>query len=293
MIARRIVVIGDVMLDVVVKPTALIALTSDTPAQVRLSRGGGAANIAVALASEGHGVTFLGASGDDTPARLFVDALRDANVRAVLVQVGASTGVVVALVSEDGQRAMLTDRGANRFLTWDHVASQLDRPFDHLHVSGYTLLDVATREVGIGALARAHELGHATSVDACSVAPLSAVTPRVFLDAARGASTLFANEEEALLLSSCADVGAALERLAEDFTEVVVTRGANGARARNANVTVDVPASSDEVFDTTGAGDAATGTYLARRLSGGSVDDALAAAMEAASVVVRGLGARG
>jgi len=37
---KRIVVIGDVMLDVIVQPTSPVAPTSDTPANVRLGRGG-------------------------------------------------------------------------------------------------------------------------------------------------------------------------------------------------------------------------------------------------------------
>ena len=48
MIARDVVVIGDVMLDVIVKPAVEIAPTSDTPSRVRLSRGGSAANLAEA-----------------------------------------------------------------------------------------------------------------------------------------------------------------------------------------------------------------------------------------------------
>ena len=37
MIARNVIVIGDVMLDVTVKPLAEIAPTSDTPSRVRIS----------------------------------------------------------------------------------------------------------------------------------------------------------------------------------------------------------------------------------------------------------------
>ena len=46
---RPIVVIGDVMLDVMARLTAPIAPASDTPARVRLSGGGSAANLAAAL----------------------------------------------------------------------------------------------------------------------------------------------------------------------------------------------------------------------------------------------------
>jgi ribokinase len=291
--SREVVVIGDVMLDVVVKPDLDIAPTSDTPSRVRLSRGGSAANIAEALARGGHHVTYVGACGDDLAAQLFEDTLRDVGIDAVLERTDTTTGVVVAVVDAVGQRAMMTDRGANSRLGLDHVTRQLARAYDHLHVSGYTLLDPRTLDVGRVALESAQRLGRSTSVDVCSVAPLVAMSPRRFLEAARGASILFANEEEALVLTNCEEVVDAVRRLSLDFDEVIVTLGEHGARARFAGVDYSVPSLSRDVIDTTGAGDAATGAYLAVRLLEGSVDDALGAAMTAASDVVRGLGSRG
>ena len=85
----------------------------------------------------------------------------------------------------------------------------------------------------------------------------------------------------------------ALDRLARHFNEVVITRGESGARARRDDVDYEVSSASDDVVDTTGAGDAATGAYLAVRLGGGTIDQALETAMSAASFVVRGLGSRG
>jgi sugar/nucleoside kinase (ribokinase family) len=281
------------MLDVVVKPEVDIAPTSDTPSSVRLSRGGSAANMAEALARAGHRVTYVGACGDDLAAQLFEDTLRRVGVDAILERTETTTGVVVAVVDAAGQRAMMTDRGANSKLGIEHVKRQLERPFDHLHVSGYTMLDPRTIDVGRVALATDQELGRSTSVDVCSVAPLVAMSPALFLEAARGASMLFANEEEALVLTSCAEVVDAVHRLSLDFEEVVVTLGEHGARARRDGVDYIVTSSSAEVIDTTGAGDAATGGYLAVRLSDGSVDEALDAAMVAASEVVKVLGSRG
>jgi ribokinase len=291
--AKRVVVVGDVMLDVVVRPIRAVAPTSDTPSSVRLSRGGSGANMAVAIAERGHDVVYVGAAGDDVGARSFVDDLARAGVLAELETVDLSTGVVVALVAPDGQRAMLTDRGANRGLAASHVLGCLSEPFDHLHVSGYTLLDDATREVGVAALRLARERGASTSVDVCSLAPLLDVTAEVFLAAARESTMLFANEEEALAICGEKQFDRALDELARSFGEVVVTRGVGGAVARIGSGTVSVPSVSSGVIDTTGAGDAATGTYLGARLNGRSVLEALAEAMSAAAVVVKGLGSLG
>jgi sugar/nucleoside kinase (ribokinase family) len=286
------VVVGDVMLDVIVKPLAPVAPTSDTPARVRVGRGGAAANLAVSLAACGHHVVFVGACGDDAASQIFHDGLVDAGVVVRLQVTESATGVVVALVGNDAQRAMLTDRGANPLLAESFVEEALGEPFDHLHVSGYTLLDPATRGVGTTALRRAREAGRSSSVDVCSVAPLGDITPEVFLVAAREASMLFANEEEALALSSARDSREALETLSRDFGEVVITRGPLGAMASHGAARAEARSQSDEVVDTTGAGDAATGAFLGARLSGESLEGALERAMAASARVVRGLGSR-
>jgi ribokinase len=290
---RRVVIIGDVMLDVVVKRTLPLARTSDTPARVRISRGGSGANLAVALGDVGHHVVYVGACGDDAPRQIFEGELATGGVSAHLQVTSTATGVVVALVDEDGQRAMLTDRGANPLLTELFVMRQLNEPFDHLHVSGYTLLDSATRDIGSAALRFARETGRTSSVDVCSVGPLVEVTPEIFLEAARESNMLFANEEEALVLSRRGGVDDAIATLCEAFDEVVVTRGPSGAVASCGEERASALSQGKDVIDTTGAGDAATGAYLGARLSGASLGAALELAMAASAHVVRGLGARG
>ena len=293
MSARRVVIIGDVMLDVVVKRSGPLARTSDTPARVRISRGGSGANLSVALGDAGHHVVYVGACGDDAPRQIFVEELAAGGVSSNLQVTSAATGVVVALVDEDGQRAMLTDRGANPLLTEIFVMRQLNEPFDHLHVSGYTFLDPATRDLGSAALRYARETGRSSSVDVCSVGPLTDVTPEIFLEATRESGMLFANEEEALVLSRRGDVDDALTELSEKFDEVVITRGPRGAVASCANERVSVASLGSNVVDTTGAGDAAAGAYLGARLRGASLGGALERAMAASAEVVRVLGARG
>jgi sugar/nucleoside kinase (ribokinase family) len=290
-VTSRVVVIGDVMLDVVVRPLTGVAATSDTASRIRVGRGGSAASVALALARSGHDVRFLGAAGSDGSALIVRSALEEGNVSVEFEDVDAPTGTVVAMVQDDGQRAMLTDRGANSSLSESFVMGELARPFEHLHLSGYLLLDPATRDVATRALAYAMTRGSTTSIDVCSVAPLRELTPGVFLEAANGATYLFANEEEALALSSSKDVTDALAVLAERFDEVVITRGANGALAARGEIIADVAALRVVALDTTGAGDAATGAYLGARLDGQALESSLDAAMIAGARVVQDLGA--
>lgn len=293
---RRVLVVGDVMLDVVVRPVAPWAPTSDTPAHVRVGRGGSAANLAVALrvARESElEVVFVGVGGDDAAAQIVRADLEDAGVVAHLACAKGDTGVVVSLVGSAGQRAMMTQRGVNAQLTFAHVASMFDLSLAHVHVSGYTVLDEGTRHLVPQIFAAASARGATTSVDVCSVGPLRDVGADTFRSAAIAADVLFANEEEALELSQRSDVDSALEELGRHWSEVVVTRGALGALARYEARTLRAAARPDEVVDTTGAGDSATGTYLACRLGGVDVETSLEIAMTAAARVVRALGSRG
>ncbi len=288
--SARVVVIGDAMLDVIVRPLGPVAPTSDTPSRIRISRGGSAANIAVALARS-CAVTYVGVVGDDETGAMFARDLEHAGVVARLHVVPGSTGVVVAMVDSDGQRAMMSDRGVNPELSMDHVHEVLSGRFDHLHVSGYTVLDAATRHVASAALRLARDRGASTSVDACSVAPLERMGADEFLGAIGRVTMLFSNEEEALALSREGDVESASQRLSSLVDEVVITRGPLGALVRRGSEYWLAHSRNVEVLDTTGAGDAATGAYVAARLGGSACDEALELAMASAAQVVGHLGA--
>ena len=286
----RVTVVGDVMLDVVTRPLGVRQPTSDTPAATVVGRGGSAANAAVRLARAGCAVTFVGAIGRDAVADVLRNLFNAAGIATRFEVVDEPTGVVVAIVDESAQRAMFTSRGANAKLSEAHVLDALAEGFDHLHVSGYTVLDVRTRDVASRAIALARSRGATVSVDACSVGPLRAMGPARFLDAVASATTIFANQEEALALGG-GSLEDAVAGLAQRFAEAVVTLGARGAIVASGDEVVRVAAATSEAFDTTGAGDAVTGAYLNERLRGAPRKTALEAAMAAAAQVVVELGA--
>jgi ribokinase len=295
-VTRRVLVIGDAMLDVVVRPLAPVAPTSDTPSRVRVGRGGSAANLAVALrlaAGDEFEVVFAGIAGEDAAAHIVRSDLEESGVIAHLSTAPGATGVVVSLVDTNGERAMMTERGVNGELELRHVSMLFDDSLIHVHVSGYTALDERTRVLVHELWSRATAVGASTSIDVCSVGPLLQMGVGAFTQSALGATILFANEEEALVLSGESDVERALLTLGARWREVVVTRGAQGAMVRHDEEDFIVPALAGDVVDTTGAGDSATGTYLAHRLMGVDVTTALTHAMEAGARVVGRLGSRG
>jgi sugar/nucleoside kinase (ribokinase family) len=292
----RLLVVGDVMWDVVVRPHATPAVGSDTPSSVVVTRGGAAANLAVALRAAVHfptDVVYVGAAGADEFGQRFADDLERANVRAHLATAPERTGMLVSVVDGSGERTMLTDRGANAFLSGAVVLPELTEDLRHLHLSGYSVLDPAHHDWCRRALSWAREHGATTSVDVCSWAPLVALGPAVFLDVVTGVDLLFANQREAETLSGLEVLEDVLAWFEQRFPEVVLTLGAHGAWASHEGRRVRSDGERVDVVDTTGAGDAATGTYLGWRLSGHDLAPSLQAAMSAAQRVVTGLGSRG
>src|SRR4249920_3909508 len=77
----RIVVLGDLMLDVVLAPGEPLRSGTDVPGRVSLVQGGSAATTARWLGRLGARTTLIAAVGRDAAGRALVDALRSDGVR--------------------------------------------------------------------------------------------------------------------------------------------------------------------------------------------------------------------
>jgi ribokinase len=286
----RILVLGDVMVDVVARLSGPLASASDAPATIRFHGGGSAANTAAWLVAAGAEPVLFGCVGDDERGRHAHGELRMAGVDARLaVDPDLPTGTCVVLVGPDGERTMVPDAGANDALRDEDLADELLAPGGHLHVAGYALLREGSRPAARAAIGRALEAGMTVSVDPSSSALLS---PE-FLDWADGAGLLLPNVPEAEALTGESDQERAGRALAERFDEVVVTLGADGALWTDGNDVIRAPAAPvGAVEDSTGAGDAFAAGLLAARLAGAGVSEALASGCSLAARAVQQFGAR-
>jgi ribokinase len=292
----RVVVLGDVMVDVVCRLDGPLALGSDAPARIEFGYGGSAANVAawaaVARSPAGAPPVLAGRVGADERGRAADAELRAAGVDTRLaVDPERPTGTCVVLVGPDGERSMVPDPGANDRLAERDLPDELLVEGAHLHLTGYSLVREGSRPAARSAIARARERGMSVSVDPSSAALLSPA----FLDELAGVGLLLPNAEEAAVLSGEADAERAALALAERVPEVVVTLGAGGALWTDGSSVCRVPAATDVAgtpLDTTGAGDAFAAGFLVARLSGAGPEDALGAGCRLAAVAVRTPGAR-
>lgn len=270
-----VVTVGDVMLDVRVETSALLA-GGDVPGRLRVSPAGTSTNAATWAASVGATARVHARIGDDLAGRLVVEALREAGVDpAVVVAAGEGTGTML-IVHQAEERSMVADRGANGGFSPDDLPSRIDGRT--VLVSGYVVCDPATTPTARAAIERAS--GALVAVEAASWPVVASFGPGAFLDATRGASLLFANEAEATALTGT-DADRSLDALAERYPRVALKRGARGASLRWDGERFDAAAPHVEAVDPTGAGDAFDGVFLAEIARGLAPDEALAAACAA------------
>ncbi|MEU8261185.1 PfkB family carbohydrate kinase [Micromonospora sp. NPDC048999] len=290
-----IVVVGDVITDVVAVLTGPLATGSDTAAGIRFSGGGQAANTAAWLAAQGADVTLAAAVGDDEAGRERVAELTRGGVTcAVERHEGYPTGTVIVL-AHDGERTMISQRGANLRLTAEQVDRALAAAPDagHLHLSAYTLLDAGSRGAGLRALAAARERGLTTSVDAASAAPLRRAGAPAFLTWVRDVDLLLVNTDEATVLAGGLDPAAQGRALTAVARRVVVKRGAAGAVWVDRGGVVETAAAHGvPVVDVTGAGDAFAAGLLTAWLAGADPRTALSRAGDLGALAVSSVGAR-
>jgi len=228
--APAVIVIGDVITDLVVQLRQALVVASDTASTISMRPGGSGANQAAWLAyiAPQLNVHFVGCVGQDPFGAYHDVELRRSGVLPHLgVDPQRSTGTIVVLVDGDGERSMLTDRGANLGLRVEDLPTEVFQPGACLHLSGYTLADPRTRTVARTAIGLARDHAMIVSVDPASASLLRDIGPHRFLEWTRGADLCFPNLDEGRLLSGETDPEAAARS-----AQAGSAGGAVGARRR-------------------------------------------------------------
>ena len=262
----RLVCLGDLTLDIVVRAAAAVEGGTDVPGVVQLRLGGSAANTCRAFAALGGKAVFVGAVGDDDLGGRLTDALRSAGVIVHAARMRGRSARLLALVATDGERSFVTDRGVADSLAPAMVKPRWLSGLDALHVPAYSLLRPPLAEAAYSAAERAHAAGALVSVDLASRRPLLESGRRAARELVTRAAPdiLFANEGEAAALVGRSDT----TRLLELAPLVVIKLGPLGCRVlwrgeedgdggQSSVATKRIVAT-----DTTGAGDAFDAGFL-------------------------------
>ncbi|MCH7502144.1 MAG: bifunctional D-glycero-beta-D-manno-heptose-7-phosphate kinase/D-glycero-beta-D-manno-heptose 1-phosphate adenylyltransferase HldE [Proteobacteria bacterium] len=287
----HVVVAGDVMLDqYLFGATSRISPEAPVPVvhiQRTDDRPGGAANVAVNLASLGTSTCLIGVVGKDAAADTLEKILREQGIRCEFSRVADRPTTTKTRVQSRGQQLIRLDQ--------EHVAALGDGAL--LGALGKAIGKagaVVLSDYGKGALT---DVGNMIAL--CRKAGVPALVDPKGTDFGkyRGASLITPNQTEfeavAGASSSDEDFVERGRRLIEelDLDALLVTRSEKGMLLIEAGADpLFLSTQAHEVYDVTGAGDTVIATIAGAMASGQDLSSAAALANVAASLVVRKIG---
>ena len=287
---KTVVVVGDANVDMVIqlpkrKKKIKDSLKMTAP---QLYGGGTAANVSVTLARLGVPVAFVGAVGDDGYGRFVRDDLIAEGIDAggLHTLADAFTPTVIAMIQPDGERLIVVwppERGADVGLAVEHLDPVQIANAAWLHTSGMCLRHSPIRETVLRAMQLARDAGVPVSLDLNLRLELWGWHDNIreTIDRAITLSdVVFGNAEEEIVpvarTVEASAIEAAAHILADGKRIVVARQGLAGAMAATPGGTTHANAFAVKtVVDTLGAGDAFNGGFIAARLDGNTVNDAL------------------
>jgi sugar/nucleoside kinase (ribokinase family) len=290
---NRLLFAGEAIVDLLMWVSALPERGGDMLAESSSVEVGGGFNIMAAAVRQGLPVLYAGGHGTGPWGD---------KVRAALAAEGISllrpadpdtdTGFDVALVETGGERTFVTQLGAESLRepgAWDLVQA---RPGDAVYVSGYGLVPAAAGPI-LGAWAAGLPPEIMLFVDP---GPLVADIPAAVLDPVLGRCDWWScNQREAALLTGTGDPEQAARSLLRRTGRagVIVRSGPQGCllALREEPALSHIPAPAVTAVDTTGAGDAHSGVFLAALAAGQPPGEAARRANAAAALTVTRSGA--
>jgi sugar/nucleoside kinase (ribokinase family) len=285
----RLVSLGNLIIDIVAEVPELPERGADVLASAAAVEVGGGFNLMAAAARQGLEVAYGGALGHGPLADLARWVVQGEGIQLLLPEAmneQRDTGFAVVLVDAGGERTFVTAVGAESGLTSQRLDHVEIRPTDALAISGYGLLHDANRRA---ILARFPRLSPHTTV-CYDPGPLGHTLSDEALDAVRRRVDWWScNERESSLATGCSNPEeAAVELLAAlPRGNVVVRLGMSGCLvAQRASAVVHVPGARVGVVDTTGAGDAHLGAFIAGLAAGRDVGAAARRANVVAALTV-------
>ncbi len=259
-----ITVIGDALVDVVV-PVHAIKPGETYHRNISVTCGG-TANVAVQIAKLGEKAKFLGKVGNDALGRYFVENLEKNKVEALMLDDdGQPTGLCVSMVYEDGERSMVTNRGASDNWTKDGASVYLDQIVKSrfVYFSGYSLMNNSDTILYLVGKCRGN----------CEVW-FNPGAPNIINDSFAKivhdfVDVLILNLDEARSITKKSEIKEIVAELGKMVSLSAITLGREGCVVSTGKDWIQVAQSNPiENADTTGAGDAFSAGFMVGRLRG-------------------------
>jgi sugar/nucleoside kinase (ribokinase family) len=253
---------------------------------------GQAGNLALGLRRLGVPTNVIGAVGSDPAGRLISAALSEAGVDIEGVEVSSrrATGISVAVVRADGERAFLSELGSGHEVDEALVRRHWDRVEASAVFCLVGLFNLPSLGLGaaISLAARARSQGCLTLLDTgWDPGGWSPQTISGLFRLLREIDVFLPNQDEAAAISGADDAATAAGILREAGPSTVVVKcGAEGSYGRSGDQVHRAPAMRVSAVDTVGAGDAYDAAFLRAHLAGFELARSMDFASRAAGLYV-------
>jgi sugar/nucleoside kinase (ribokinase family) len=269
---QRLLSVGSIVADIRIDVPHLPPRGGDVLGSTASVSAGGGFNVLAAAARNGLPCAFGGRHGiGPYGARIRADLAREGIPALLEPSPEGDSGFCVVMVEPQGERTFITSPGVESELGPRTLASLAVEASDAMFVSGYDLCYPALGPA-IAQWTQTLPVGLGLVVDP---GPMVGEIPSDILCAVlANARVLTMNRREAMLFGAAEDLGQiavrVLARLAAGAL-VIVRDGANGCVLAGADLLdspVRIPAPPVRMIDSTGAGDAHTGVFVAAMAAG-------------------------
>ena len=290
---RGILCCGNIVLDILVRPVEQFNWGTTTWVDsIEQNLGGNGSNTSYTLAMLGVPVRLLGMVGEDPFGEHALSILKRGGVDLSFVgRSHAATTTSVCPVSSAGNRLFMHRVGSSAEVFPEPIqfTPSMLAGMSHFHLANVFALPLMRRRAP-ESLQNARKAGLTTSLDTGWDArgrwleDIEGCLPHLDL--------LFLNQDEARMLSGCADPDEAARRMqALGAGDVVIKLGAEGCAVFTASSVTRVAGFPVDVVDTTGAGDCFVGGFLAALSEGCGYPEAARFANAVGALSVQKLGA--
>jgi 2-dehydro-3-deoxygluconokinase len=295
----RLAAIGEVMVELA--PYPVKKTEANAPELMALSFGGDTYNTSVYLSRLGIQTHYITNLGDDPYSQLVLKRMADENIDTHMIQrlAGRSLGLYTIRNKQDGERDFFYWRkespARELFSTPEssEILFEQLKVTDCIYLSGITLAIISqqARENLIAVLKRLKKLNVIIAFD-------SNYRPRLWSTKQEAQAAILQlmqitdiallTLDDEYLLWDDNNIQSCQQRYRHiNLQELILKRGAQDVVALSAQTQTTIPVPSvPNVVDTTGAGDSFNAAYLAARLQGATIEDAVQKAIRCAAIVI-------
>lgn len=286
--SSKIAVVGSINMDLVYEVDEIVQEGQTIPTRDHhLFFGGKGANQAMIAAQLGADVTFIGSVGTDGYGEQALLNLQRNGIDTTAIRKEGLTGQAIIQLSSDAENAILLFAGANYNVT----AEQVEASRHIIEESDFLLVQL---EIPMCAIEKAIEIAASSNTKIIvNPAPSQVLSDELLAKI----DYLTPNRTELASLSGIPFNENTLQSACQKLIEkgvgcVIVTLGKEGSYYFSGNKQGLLPSNKMKPVDTTGAGDAFSGTLAVALLEGFTLEDAIVYASDVAGFVVTQKGAQ-